>query len=215
MLAAAVASSGCGRREPVRSADASTADSLARAAATRAHRDSIVRSRPGYIVDSILPTDEDIRRFQATLLERPTQLDGGAPSRTALVSQFIRALERNDTTALDRLVVTRGEFGYLIYPTSPNAVPPYRQSPQIVWLSRSASTHKGMSRLLARFGGKSVPFAGYTCPESATHEGSNTVWARCAVKLARTATDTSTLRMFGGIVAREGRYKFLSLANGL
>lgn len=217
LLVAAVATLGCDGRSAIRNAEASSPDSATlarRAEADRARQDSVVRARPGYIIDSILPVEEEIRRFQATIPVRPTAFSNAAPSRSALVKQFVRALEQNDTTALRRLVVDRAEFGYLVYPTSPNASPPYRQSPDLVWLSRSASTDKAASRLLDRFGGKPLVYAGFTCPESADRQGANTVWSACTVNRVTSGGPTQ-LRMFGAIVARDGRFKFLSLTNGL
>jgi hypothetical protein len=56
---------------------------------------------------------------------------------------------------------------------------------------------------------------GFTCPDSVDHQGMNRVWSRCVVTRLTSAGDTTRLRMFGAIVGREGRFKFLSLANGL
>ena len=201
----------CDGRSSVRMAEASIADSNA----MRARQDSIVRSRPGYIVDSILPVEEEIRRFQASLDRRPTAFANGATSRSELVRRFVHAVEANDTTAIARLVIDRAEFGYLVYPTSPNAAPPYRQSPGLVWLTRSAGTEKGANRLLTRYGGRRLGYAGYSCSGAADRQGENTIWAQCAVRVANTGGDTSTLRLFGPIVERGGRFKFLSLTNGL
>jgi len=215
---AGLASLSCKGRETVKSAEAAPPDSAAvteRAAAERARHDSVVRSRPGYVIDSILPVDEEIRRFQTTVRERPVRLSHGAESRSALLRRFVEAVERKDTTALARLVVSRAEFGYLIYPSSPNVAPPYRQSPELVWLSRSAATDKGMTRLLARFGGKSMGYAGYVCGGAVARQGQNTVWSGCAVKRVGSAGDTTQIRLFGPIVERHGRFKFLSLSNGL
>jgi hypothetical protein len=217
-LLAAVAALACDGRSAIRDAEASAPDSATlarRAEAERARQDSIVRARPGYIIDSILPVEEEIRRFQATIPVRPHAFSSAARSRSDLVTEFVRALERNDTTALRRLVVDRAEFGYLIYPTSPNAGPPYRQSPDLVWLSRSASTDKALSRLFARFGGKRLRYAGFTCPGSSDRQGANALWSGCVVERVESAGATTRLRMFGPIIAREGRFKFLSLTNGL
>lgn len=181
----------------------------------RARRDSIARSSPGYVIDSTFPVEEEIRRFQAELGEAPDGLSYGAPSQSALVDAFVRALERNDTTALARLVVNRKEFGYLVYPTSPNVRPPYRLSPDVVWLQRAAATNKGASRLLNRFGGRPLGFVGHVCPSPPVRQGDNTVWASCFVKSAAPGGDTTSVRMFGPIIERGGQYKFLSLANGL
>jgi hypothetical protein len=182
----------------------------------RSRQDSIVRSRPGYVIDSILPVAEEIRRFQATLDTHPTTLTDAATSRSQLVGRFVQALEKNDTTGLTKLLVNRAEFGHLMYPSSPNAAPPYRQSPELVWLTRSASTDKAAHRLLARFGGKAFGFVGYDCADPATREGGNTLWAGCTVRFVEHGgADTARLRLFGSIVARDGRFKFVSLTNGL
>ena len=204
-------SAACEAAPTIRAAEASPADSTA----TRARQDSIIRSRPGYVVDSILPVEEEITRFRKAAGNPPPGFAGGADSRTALVRAFVRSLERADTTALLGLVVSRAEFGYLIYATSPNARPPYRQSPELVWLQRTAATAKGANRLLARLAGRPVGYRGVNCPTPAKTEGENTVWSGCAVRLESHRGGTTSLRLFGPIVQRGGRFKFLSLSNGL
>ena len=216
LLVAVALFAACDRAPAVRVAEASTTDSVVRVERERARQDSIVRSRPGYVIDSILPVAEEIHRFQATLDTHPTSLSYGTASRSALVTRFVRALEKNDTTALANLVVTRAEFGHLIYPTSPNAAPPYRQSPQLVWLTRSASNEKSAGRLFRRFGGKPFSYVGYNCDAKATREGANTMWPGCVIRFIESGgRDTTRLRLFGSIVERDGQFKFLSLTNGL
>jgi hypothetical protein len=206
----------CDGAPSARAAEATGAgDGARRADVERARQDSIVRARPGYIIDSILPVKEEIRRFQATLGERASAFSHGATTRRALVTRFVRAIERNDTSALRQLVVDRNEFGYLVYPTSPNVAPPYRQSPDLVWLMRSASTDKAVTRLMAMFGGRPLGFAGHSCPVPAERQSENTVWSACVVRRAGDAGDTTSLRMFGAIIERDGQFKFLSLSNGL
>jgi hypothetical protein len=220
-LSAAILASGsaaCDNGASVRTARAASADSATaeqRAESERARQDSIVRARPGYIVDSILPVEEQIRRFRATLGTRPGGFSHGAATRQALVAQFVRAIERNDTTALTQLVVDRDEFGYLVYPTSPNVASPYRQAPDLVWLMRSAGTEKAVTRLMARFGGRPLGFVGHSCATPRERQGENTVWSRCVVRRAGDRGDTTSLRMFGSIIQRGGQFKFLSLSNGL
>jgi len=131
------------------------------------------------------------------------------------VTRFVRALEQNDTTALRHLVVDRGEFGYLVYPTSPNVARPYRQSPDLVWLFRSASTDKAVTRLFGRFGGRPLGYTGFACPGTADRQGANTLWSDCVVNRVTAHNGSVELRMFGAIVGREGQFKFLSLTNGL
>ena len=56
--------------------DSARADSIA-----LVRQDSINRAQPGYIVDSILPMDEQLRRFRAGLKESPRALNGTAHSK--------------------------------------------------------------------------------------------------------------------------------------
>lgn len=197
-------------------ARASTSDATAADTGRRAlaRRDSIVRASPSYIVDSILPIDEELRRFQAGVGPAPDSFAYGASSRDGLVAAFVTAIERNDTTALARLVVNRREFAFLVYPTSPNVRPPYRQAPQLVWLQRSAVTNKSAARILERFGGRPLGFVGYQCAVAPTEQGENTLWDGCVVN-RRLADASSSLRMFGPIIERGGRFKFLALSTGL
>src|SRR5262245_43682316 len=68
-------------------ADAATiqADSVRRDSVARARQDSINRTLPGYVVDSIFPVDEEIRRFKAKIGGTPvTTLANGSASREAL-----------------------------------------------------------------------------------------------------------------------------------
>ena len=211
-VAGSVASTGCDDAA-VRRVDAAMVDSAT--VAERARADSIVRSSPGYVIDSMLPVEEELRRFRAALGDPVDRFSFGAASRSALVDAFVTAIERNDTTSLARLVVDRREFAYLVYPTSPNVRPPYRQSPQVVWLQRSMATNKGASRLLQHFGGRALGFISYTCPDTAVEQGENRLWEGCVVERRADGGTVSSLRMFGPIVERGRRYKFLSLANGL
>src|SRR5690606_28284148 len=98
----------CDARTSRRTGADSASDSLARAVAAdeaRARQDSINRAQPGYVVDSILSPDEEMRRFAADLPSRPTRLSNGADSRDALIRRWIAAVEGNDSLALIRLAV--------------------------------------------------------------------------------------------------------------
>ena len=189
--------------------------SATRDSVARARQDSINRAQPGYVIDSLLPVDEEIRRFQSSSGERPVGFGGGARSRDALVRSFFDAIERSDDRSLRRLVVDRAEFAFLVYPTSPNTKPPYRLSPDLVWMHRSATTDKAATRLLQRFGARGAHYAGYSCVDPGTQQGANRLWMQCVVRLRTPGGDSAAVRLFGPIIERAGTYKFLSLANGL
>jgi hypothetical protein len=188
--------------------DSAVADSLA-----LARQDSRNRARPGYIVDSILPVGEQLRRFRSGTLEAPTRFLGSAQGRDALVRRFMQSLEATDTAALARLTISRAEFAYLVYPESPYAARPYQQSPDLVWLRHSAASATGLSRLLQRVGGRRLVLLGMTCRPEPVHEGSNQIWRDCVVRFTSGSGDTTSLQLFSAIVEREGQFKILSYAN--
>ncbi|MGH7752992.1 MAG: hypothetical protein ACREN5_09260, partial [Gemmatimonadales bacterium] len=95
---------------------------------------AIPPSPPGGVVDSILPIEEEIRRFREASGQPPEALMGGAPSRDALIRTWIAAVERLDTLALARMLMNAGEYIAFYYPESPYTRRPYRQSPAIRWL---------------------------------------------------------------------------------
>ena len=116
-ILSACSAGGAPKGAPPDSLVAALADSIA-----RARQDSVNRAQPGYIVDSILPPAEALRRFTADLNPRPNEFSNGAGSRDALVKKWVRSLESNDSLTLIRTALTRPEFAYLVYPTLPSGV---------------------------------------------------------------------------------------------
>jgi len=188
--------------------DWARADSLA-----RARQDSVNRAQLSYIVDSILPVEEQLRRFRVGLTEVPAQFAGGASTPNELAQAFIHSLEVSDTAALVRMTISKAEFAYLVYPESPNSRKPYQQSPDLVWLQHSAASGTGLTRLLNRLSGSGIRFRSLTCDAEPIHDGSNRIWRNCAVRFAPRSGDPVSLQLFAGIIEREGRFKILSYAN--
>lgn len=171
--------------------------------------DSVPEAGPA---DSVLPVAAALTRFRAGL-PPVTRLDSGAATRDELVQDFIRAVERNDTAAVSRMHVSRAEYAYLYFPTSIYMRKPYLQPPEIAWLLSSQSSEKGIARVLRRLGGRKLGFGGYRCGENG-REGDNTFWRSCTVTYRDpTSRSVVTRRLFGAIIERDGRYKFLSYAN--
>jgi len=169
------------------------------------------------VVDSILPLEEEIRRFKAALDDTPVEsLEGGAASRDRLVRNLIEAIENNDTTAIRRMMISPAEFIDIYYPASRYARPPYRQSPAFVWYQIRQNSEKGIGRVLQRFGGRPTNYSGYECDEEelSVRNGSR-LWDRCVVHWNPNARTAGTLSLFGTIIERNGRYKFVSYTNGL
>jgi hypothetical protein len=166
------------------------------------------------VVDSMVPRDDALARFQASI-PQVGSLTGGAPSRDQLVSRFVTALEKRDTLALGALVLTQSEFGWLYYPTNPEGLPPYNLTPQLMWFTLDGNSAKGYQRLLQLRSGKSLRLISHRCQGEPGRQGENTVWGPCLVLRHGEKGDTISERLFGQIVERGGRYKFVSYANKL
>lgn len=197
-------------RDGQRAAYAATID---RDSVARVRQDSINRAQPGYVVDSILPPAEALRRFQQDVAN-PGEFANAEPSRDALVERFIRAVESNDSLSLIRSAVHRGEFAHLIYPQSPFARSTSYQPPDVAWFQLSNGSVQGFRRTMARHGGSAMGFGGYRCPNQPERLGDLTIWRGCVLEVRVDGVRTAT-RLFGPIVSRNGRFKFLSLSNDL
>jgi hypothetical protein len=163
-------------------------------------------------IDSILPPGEALRRFQSEL-PVVTELADAPRARDRLVSEFIMALERADTAALAKLRVSKPEYAFLYFPSSVYSRKPYELPPDIAWLLSDQNSEKGSTRLVRRLSGRDLRFDGYSCGISAK-EHENVFWRDCQVTYVDPASSVRVTRgLFGAIMRRDGRYKFLSYAN--
>ena len=158
--------------------DSARADSIA-----RARQDSINRASPGYVVDSVLPVEEEIRRFRAAVGGDPAvELRDASESRAELVKRFVRDLAAGDSADLKRAMISPREFVDLIYPTSPNTHPPYRQSPAFVWMQISGQSASGLTRALQRRARQQLTYTGHECdPKVARQKAEAARQSRVAV----------------------------------
>lgn len=148
VIALMVAITACGNGVAKLQADSIRADSIA-----RAHQDSLNRAQPGYIIDSVLPVEEELRRFRAAIGGTTvTSLRHGSDSREALVRRLVGAVAAQDTAQLRDMALTAREFADLVYPSSPYTRPPYRQAPGLVWMQMVNPSVSGFKRLMARRG---------------------------------------------------------------
>ena len=166
------------------------------------------------VVDSAIPRDVALARFRRCCAPADS-LGGGAPTRDALVRGFVRALETKDTAALRAMVLTQGEFAWLYYDTSPQSLPPYNLAPGLMWFLLEGNRSKGLARALDEYGGKPLGYVGYTCDESTSAEGANVVHGPCGVRRVELGGDTVQVRLFGLVLERGGRWKFVNYGNKL
>ena len=208
--------SACGPADPKVLAAKTLVDSARADSIARAQQDSINRTMPGYVIDSILPVEEELRRFRAAVGgDSATSFTGGSDSRDALVKRFVRAVSTSDVADLRAMVVKSREFADLYYLDSPYSHPPYRQSPATAWAMMQNPSGAGLTHLLKRFGSKSLTYLSHACEPKVLREGRTTRYTGCLVRVVEATGDTTTRRMFGSIVERGGVYKFLSYTNDL
>jgi hypothetical protein len=212
IVAAAVLVAGCANRDfPDSDSLGVRRDSLRTESVARARQDSINRATPGYIIDSLLPPEEEARRFRAAYPgDSATALVGGEASREALVRRFIRSLAAADTNDLRRMVVKGREFVDIYYPGSPYASGPYHQPVGFAWRMIQDPSIAGFTKLIHRLGGQRVTFVRERCEPTILHEGRVDRYTGCIVSIVDERGDSVTKRLFGSIVEYRGRYKFLS-----
>ena len=172
------------------------------------------RGQPGYVVDSILPADEELRRFRAASGgDSATAFSGGGDSRADLVKRFVRALVANDTSALRAMAVHAREFSDVYYPASPYSRPPYREPISFAWRMIQDPSSAGLGKLLKRLGGMPMRFVAERCDPKALHEGAVTRYSGCLVDVVDATGATVTKRYYGSVVEYKGKFKFLSYTN--
>lgn len=176
--------------------------------------DTAVRP-PGYVVDSALPIDTLLARFRRTVADSPSTLVGGEASAERLAREFLRAISSNDTVSIRRLVVNRAEFAWVYYPHTKFTKPPYELGPDLLWFQMNEASEKGIVRALRRYGGSRMRFEALSCPDSVATEGPNRITTGCLLRFAASDSTARTLQMFGSLIERDGRWKFVSYANDL
>ena len=166
---------------------------------------------PGDVIDSLLPIEEELRRFRQATPDAISRLEGGARSREALVKAYATAIEHADSVALNRLLLSRGEYAWLVYPESELTRPPYRQKPALAWFMMQNASDRGISRVLNRHGGKPLGYAGFVCESEAVVQGANRIWRQCRMRFTENGAEVER-KLFGGVLERGGTYKFLTYA---
>jgi hypothetical protein len=168
----------------------------------------------GGVVDSILPIAEQLRRFRVDLPATDT-LRYASTSREALVSRWAAAIAKNDTSDLNAMIMDRAEFAWLYYPETPMAKPPYEAPPQLLWGQLLASSNKGATQLVNRFGGRRVTASRFRCPTPPEAQGANVLHRKCEARLTAPGAQTVDGILFGTIIERDGRFKFVGLSTDL
>jgi hypothetical protein len=175
-----------------------------------ASRDSLIKT-PGYVVDSIFPPDEALRRFRAETPGEPVdRLAGGEASSDALMRKYWAALVAKDSAAIARLVMTRGEWAYLYLPHSIE----FRSGmqPSAAWYLVEMASARGALRA-GKVSERNARVSGTFCQSEAS-AGPAVIWSGCGVILTTGAARDSVV--IASHVMEHGRtFKLVSLANPL
>lgn len=163
------------------------------------------------VVDSALPREVELERFR-TGLDTAKALVGGLASRDALVDAFVKNLAARDTLKLAQLGLTKSEFAWIYYPSSPIGKPPYDLAPALMYFQFDGNSRKGFVHLLEERGGKDLKIVGYDCATTEKQD-KNTVYSQCMFKRLQAPGDTLSELFFGGIIERDGKFKILNFAN--
>jgi len=171
-----------------------------------------LQKTPGYVVDSIFPPEEMLRRFQKEAGPVVTSLSGGAPSMDSLLRAYWTHLVSQDTLAMTPLVASQAEFAYLYYPASaelPNGVPP-----AISWLMLSSNGGRGLTRALRDAAEADRTLIGTTCQPLVLEAGDAKIIGPCGA-IRRRGASTDTLWFVKHVIEHRGIFKLMSFANEL
>jgi hypothetical protein len=164
------------------------------------------------VIDSAIPVDVALTRFRRDL-SKPDRLHSDVSRRDALVKRVVVALSNADTAMVERLALDRAEYAWFYYPTTTISRPPYELPPALAWFQLQEKNRKGALRALRELGGHRVELRGYRCAPKPTQEGDNRLWTGCLVTIARDGAAPVSIRLFGAIIERGGRFEVLSYAN--
>ncbi len=171
---------------------------------------------PPKVVDVPIDRSAELAKFreESGASTEPAALVGGAESRDALVRDFVAALATSDSAAFRRLMISGGEFAWFYYPGHPLVAPPYNMPPALLWMQIVQRSNKGLFRALERFSGAGLELVRWSCADAPKFRyGPSTVWERCTVQLRGGRAPADSLQLFGEILERNGRVKFVDYTN--
>jgi hypothetical protein len=143
----------------------------------------------------------------------PSQLQGGASSREALVESFLLGLRERDSALLDALCVTEDEYRELIIPGHvAKGRPPQVLSPEAseyFWETLHQKSLSHRDGLLARFGGRRLQTRETSFEKGIGEYAGHRVYKRLSVLVSDENGHVEEIRT-GSIIERDGRFKFAS-----
>ncbi|WP_420130121.1 hypothetical protein [Longimicrobium sp.] len=175
-------------------------------------RDAAPDAQAAVPVDTLHAPAEALSRFRDGL-PIADSLSGGAASRDELVARFVDAIARQDTAAVRGMVLNRAEYGWIYFPSLQRMNPATSMQPEVMWMLHAQESQKGITRVLRRLGGGQARFGGYACEAAPGVEGPNRYWHACTVETMAADGEKASLKLFGSLIERGGRWKIVSYAN--
>jgi hypothetical protein len=173
------------------------------------------RNAPGYIVDSIFPMDQMLRRFRVGLGPAPERLEHGLSGKLELARSIMSAAAVSDTVTLRRLQLTKAEFAWLYFPFSDFARDPYELPPEVSWMQIAAQSDAGLTKLMRLITNTQATVDSIVCSPTPKAQEQNRLWEDCITWWKDQEGRESHYRVFGTIIERGGTMKLVSYANRL
>lgn len=174
-----------------------------------------LRKIPGYVVDSVFPPDEALRRFRAEPgSERVDSLSGGATNVRALFEAYVAALQSRDSLAVRALVMTRAEYGWLYFDGSPEQKSGLM--PQTAWGLMESRSNSGLGRAAGRITALgSVRLTGAACGPDRIKTGVGRIDGPCTITVQPATGAAETIPVARFVFTHRNRVKLVSFANDL
>jgi hypothetical protein len=164
--------------------------------------------------DTLYTGAASLRRFRASL-DSVGQLSPEFTSGEAVARAFVAAVAAHDAERVAHTLMTRAEFAWLYYPENPISRPPYELPAGLAWFELEGNSLAGLRRALASYGRRALSFGGLQCTAPPVSHGPNRLWNGCIVTLRLETGSETSVRMFGTILERGGRFKIATAANDL
>ncbi len=139
-----------------------------------------------------------------------TPLAGGASSPEALAVLVLSALEQRDAVALRRLALSEREFREHIWPELPAARPERNLPFSYVWGDLRQKSDGALASTLAEYGGRRFELVSVRATGETTQYSSFLVRRQTELTVRDEGGNTSQLRLFGSLLAKDGVYKVFS-----
>jgi hypothetical protein len=82
-----------------------------------------------------------------------------------------------------------------------------------VWNQIENPSESGLTRLIRRLGNQPLRYLSHSCDAKPERQGRNLIWTNCVVRVEGPNRATTTHRLFGSIIQRNGKFKIVSFRN--